>query len=147
MPAAKPADPAQPETPAGQDADVVAPARKKRTPKAKPADTTPEEQPAAAAEPAPEEQPTAAEPAGDSATADAAADVPAENLVSGSQFAKMLGFRPTELIGFERKGWLRPVKREGGVAYYNKAEAADIRQDLRQRRQEEADLTRRNRRY
>ena len=59
----------------------------------------------------------------------------------------MLGFRPTELVGFERKGWLRPVKREDGISFYNKAEVDEIRQDLRRRRQEEADQTRRRRRY
>jgi hypothetical protein len=59
----------------------------------------------------------------------------------------MLGYRPTELVGFERKGWLRPVKREDGDSFYNRTEAQEIRQELRRRLQEEADQTRRRRRY
>lgn len=143
MPPAKPAAPAKPDAPAEQDA-AAPPARKPRTtkPKAAKPDAAVESAAESPAEPTPE--PEAPPSPGPDAEA---AEAPAENLVSREQFAKMIGYRPTELVTFERKGWLRPAKREDGISLYNKAEAQEIRQDLRRRLQEEADQTRRNRRY
>jgi hypothetical protein len=153
----KPAEQSQPDAPAGQDAGAAAspPARKPRTTKPKAA--KPEAAASAASEPPaepatevsaePSEDVPASTPAIDAGAEAEAEDVPPENLVPREQFAKMIGYRPTELVGFERKGWLRPIKREDGVSFYNKAEAPEIRQELRRRLQDEADQTRRSRRY
>ena len=124
------------------------PARKPRKPRAKAVASDGD----AGAEP-PADAAVAAADAAEPAVADDEPEQAAEaspasaDLVPREQFARMLGYRPTELVGFERKGWLRPVCREDGTSFYNKAEAKEIRMDLRRRLQEEADQTRRNRRY
>jgi len=147
--ATDPVEPATPETDtADQAADPPAPARKPRKPRAKSAAGGPDEI-AAPGEPAPvaADEPAPAEPAADAEAPPAADAVPAEELVRGEQFAKMLGLRPAELIAYERKGWLRPVEREQGASLYRKSDAPEIRQDLKRRQQEESDQRRRQRRY
>lgn len=136
-----PAAPALPDPTAEQDAGAAAspPVRKPRATRAKA--TAPEPAPAAAAPAAPE----AVKPP--SPGEGGPTESPAETFLRREQFARLIGYRPAELISFERKGWLRPAKRENGVSLYNKAEAQEIRQDLRRRLQEEADQTRRKRRY
>jgi hypothetical protein len=100
--------------------------------------------PEATAAPAAEEQPAT----DDSETEAAEAEEEDEsNLLRREEFARRVGFRPAELITFERRGWLRPALRREGAALYRASDAATTRQELLERIREDADARARGRRY